>query len=244
MKIKELAQNQFIRKWVIFNWLGWFLGLILGPLLFFILIPNLSDFFFNLNEDWKPILIAFPFGIGLGSMQQIVLRHQQTRTDLWILATAFGIGIPATIISWLLNRDLLGYGDRLFLAIIAEILLMGFGIGGLQALVIRKQVSKVGGWVWSYVLGFLAVGITAIGIAIVAILLAEPIEKFFYSLGLWQLVWDRDLLLLLSIGIVLPFLAALFIGVPTGKIIQKFYDRKSTIENKGEEPPEANVAIY
>src|SRR6266498_2424883 len=182
MGIKELPQNQFIRKWVIFNWLGWFLGLILGPLLFFILLPNLSDFFFNLDEDWMPILISFPFGIGLGSMQQIVLRHWKVRTDLWILATAFGIGIPATIISWLLNRDLLGYGDRQFLAIIAEIFLMGFGIGGLQALVIRKQVPKVSGWVWSYVLGFFAVGITGIGIAILAVLLAEPLEKLFYAL--------------------------------------------------------------
>ncbi len=237
MGIKELPQNQFIRKWVIFNWLGWFLGLILGPLLFFILLPNLSDFFFNLDEDWMPILISFPFGIGLGSMQQIVLRHWKVRTDLWILATAFGIGIPATIISWLLNRDLLGYGDRQFLAIIAEIFLMGFGIGGLQALVIRKQVPKVSGWVWSYVLGFFAVGITGIGIAILAVLLAEPLEKLFYALGLWQLVADRDLLLLLSIGIVLPFLATFLIGIPTGKILQKFENRQITIENKGEEPP-------
>jgi hypothetical protein len=237
MRIKELARNQFIRKWVIFNWLGWFLGLILGPLLFFILLPNLSNFFFNLDEDWKPILISFPFGIGLGSMQQIVLRHRKAKTDLWILATAFGVGIPATIISWLLNRDLLGYGDRQFLAIIAEILLMGFGIGGLQALVLRKQVSKVSGWIWSYVLGFFALGITGIGIAILAVLLAEPAEKLFYSLGFWQLVANRDLLLLLSIGIVLPFLAAFYIGVPTGKILQKFENRQITIENKDAVPP-------
>jgi hypothetical protein len=243
MRIKELARNQFIRKWLILNWLGWFLGLILGPLLFFILLPNLSDFFFNLNENLQPILISFPFGIGLGSMQQLALRRWRVRASLWILATAFGIGFPATIISWLLNHDLLGYGDQEFLAIIAEILLMGLGIGSLQALIIRKQVSKVTGWVWSYVLGFLALGIVAIGIAIVAILLAEPLEKLFYSLGFWQLVEYRDLLLLLSIGIALPFLAALLIGVPTGKNLQEFENRQSTIANKDEEPPEANFAI-
>jgi hypothetical protein len=244
MKIKELVQNQFIRKWVIFNWLGWFLGLVLGPLLFFILLPNVSDFFFNLNENWEPILISFPFGIGLGSMQQIVLRHWKVRADLWILATAFGIGIPATIISWILIHDLLGYGDREFLAIIAEILLMGLGIGGLQAFVIRRQLSKVSGWVWSYVLGFLALGITAIGIAIVTLLLAEPLEKLFYSLGFWQLVENRDLLLLLSIGIALPFLAVLFIGVPTGKILQRFDNRQITIENENQKTSAGNPAIY
>src|SRR6185503_12850095 len=114
MSRREFAQNQFIRKWVILNWLGWVLGLILGPFLFFILLPNVSDFFFNLHENWYPILISFPFGIGLGSMQQIMLRHWKIRADLWILATAFGIGIPATIISRLLNSGLLGNGDREF----------------------------------------------------------------------------------------------------------------------------------
>jgi multisubunit Na+/H+ antiporter MnhB subunit len=91
-------------------------------------------------------------------------------------------------------------------------------------------------------LGFLALGITGIGIAIIAILLAEPIEKLFYSLGFWQLVEYRDLLLLLSIGIAFPFLAVLFIGVPTGKILQKFENRQITIENKDEELPETNLA--
>jgi hypothetical protein len=147
MRIREFAQNQFIRKWLILNWLGWVVGLILGPFLFFILLPNISDFFFDLNENWRPILISFPFGIGLASMQQIMLRHWKVRADLWVLATAFGIGIPATIISWLLIHDWLGDGNRVFLASMAEILLMGLGIGSLQALVIRKQVSRVSGWV-------------------------------------------------------------------------------------------------
>jgi hypothetical protein len=54
----------------------------------------------------------------------------------------------------------------------------------------------------------------------------------------------RDLLLLLSVGIALPFLAVLFIGIPTGKILQRLDNRQITIENKDEEPPEANLAIY
>jgi len=245
MKIKELAQNQFIKKWLILNWLGWLLGLILGPLLFFILLPNISDFFWNLNETWLSILISFPFGIGLASMQQIMLRHWKIRPDVWVLATTFGIGIPVTIISGILYNDLLADGGNLgFIAIIAEILLMGLGIGGLQAFVIRKHVFKISGWVWSYVLGFLAIGIAGIGIAISALLLAEPIEKLFYSLGLWQLVEYRDLLLLLSIGIAFPFLAVLFIGIPTGKILQRFDNRQITMENKKEELSEANRATY
>jgi hypothetical protein len=242
MRRREFAKNQFMRKWLVLNWLGWVVGLILGPFLFFILLPNISDFFFDLNEYWSPILISFPFGIGLASMQQIMLRPWKVRTDLWILATAFGIGVPATVFSWLLINDLLGYGDRQFLAIIAEILLMGLGIGSLQAIVLRKQVSKVSGWVWSYALGFLALGITGIGIGIIAILLAEPIEKLFYSLGLWQLVEYRDLLLLLSVGIAFPFLAALFIGIPTGKILQRFDNWQIAIESKDERLPETNLA--
>ena len=139
MRTKELFQNPFIRKWVNFNLLGWFLGLVLGPLLFLIILPaSTLDFPLILIGTLQPLFSSFLFGVGLGSMQQIILRHWKVSAGLWILATAFGIAIPTTIISWLLDSGLLGYDLWAFWEKIAKLLLMGLGIDGLQGILIRR----------------------------------------------------------------------------------------------------------
>jgi hypothetical protein len=244
MKIKELMQNRFIKKWIGLNLLGWYLGLLIGPFLFgFIIIPNAPDSIYGLLDPLQPAILSFLFGIGVGFTQQIVLRRWNVSPYIWILATAFGIAMPITLFSWLLNS---GVFDNVWgvLVEIAVVFLMGLGIGGLQAILLQNKVSKVSSWVRAYVVGFPALGVAAAVIILVAFALAEPIEKFLYSLGLWKLVYYRDGLLILSIGIALPFLAALFIGLPTGRILQSSDDIQFPIEEKDEEPPEAKLAIH
>ncbi len=244
MKIRELAQDHFIKKWVGLNLMGWFLGLFIGPILFdFIIIPNSPDFVFHVLDPLQPLITSFLFGISLGLMQQIMLRQWKVPSGIWILATAFGIGIPTTVISSLLNSGALGYSDWTLLAQIAEVFLMGLGIGGLQAILMRNKVSKVGSWMRAYVVGFPALGIVTATIVLAAVILAEPIEKLFYSLGLWELVYYRDGLLILSIEIVLPFFAAFFIGLPTGLLLQRSGEVETNNEDKSEEPPKAKLAI-
>lgn len=244
MKTMDFSQKQFLRKWMILNWLGWLLGLVAGPVFFILIIRNISDLYYYLDDIWEILLVALPFGISLGSIQQILLRRWNVPFRLWILATGFGIAIPATFIFWFHNSGAFAYDSGEFLPIIVELVIMGLGIGSLQALVLRKQVASVSGWVWAYSVGFLILGIAALGIASLAFLLAEPIQKFFYFLGLWQLVENRDLLLYLSIVVTLPVIAALVIGIPTGRILQKFDNTQISIERRDEKKRNESLEIY
>jgi hypothetical protein len=228
MKIADAFRNPFIREWIGFNFLGWLLGMILGPIFyFFVLLVYVP---YNLYSILEPVAFSFPVGLGIGIMQQMKLHPWKISSAAWILSTTLGLGIPITFISWFLD-DRFGYNVPIS-AVVLQVILAGIFLGGLQALVLRKQISKSGLWILAYGFGLLAV--TTIGgiIAGGAFWAAEPIEEFLYDLGLWFVVELRDGVLLLAIATILPVVAAICIGLPTGVILQQFDNLKSVSEKR------------
>lgn len=252
----NLSRNYFLKDWISYNLLGWLLGVIIGPILFsFTISPALfRNANYDLQTNLAPIFFSFPVGVGLGIMQSIKLRCWEVPSSLWILATSLGFGIPATLISWFLNypswflsyvSSPLGYRAPLFLSI-AEIIIIGLIVGGLQAILLRRSVLKTRYWVLAYIFGLISLGVVTIGIFFGTLYVAEPTQKFFYSLRLWQLgqlvVTYRGELINLFTLLSVPFFAALFIGLPTGIILQKFGNMQIANEGKDEVPSKEYLA--
>ena len=229
----NLAKNPFLKEWVSYNFLGWLLGTSIGPLLFYFVlryeIPGIYGD--DLYDRLTPVFISFPLGAGLGVMQQVKLRQWNISPALWIAATSLGFGIPISLITWVFQSSASRYDIPLF-AVVTEVIIVAICIGGLQALLIRKLIPKPSYWILAYVFGVLAVGVILLGVISGALLAAEPIEEFLYSLDLYTVVKYRDELLLLFTGITLPFLAAFLIGLPTGLILQKFANIKISTAGK------------
>jgi hypothetical protein len=139
----------------------------------------------------------------------------------WVLATAFGLGVPASLITWFFQSGAIGYSRSIF-PVVGEVIILALGLGGFQAILLRRLIAKPQLWALAHLLGSLAVAVTLFGMMQGAFWLAEPIEKLFYAFDLWQLVEYREVLLLAVLASAFPFLYALIIGVPTGRILEKF----------------------
>jgi hypothetical protein len=228
----NLAKNPFLKEWVSYNFLGWLLGIVIGPLLFYFVIRYEMPGIYgdDLYDRLSPVFVSFPLGAGLGVMQQVKLRQWNISPALWIAATSLGFGIPISLITWVFQSSALRY-DIPISWIIVEVILIGICLGGSQALLLRKLISKPSYWILTYVFGILSLGVVLVGVVGGALLAAEPMEELLYSLGLYIVIKYRDELLLLFTGMTFPFFAAFLIGFPTGMILQKFGNMKIT-ENK------------
>src|SRR5688572_7964336 len=98
MKFESVFKNKFLKEWLLFNILGWFLGLLIFVVLYRI-IPVLDYEYYKTLSYLFPIIFSFPLGIGVGIIQQIKLRNWKISRLSWTLATALGFGIPWTLIS-------------------------------------------------------------------------------------------------------------------------------------------------
>lgn len=212
-----MGDKGMIKEWAGYNFLGWLLGMILGPVLYYdILSPYIRH---GLHEKLEPLIISVPIGLFLGVMQYIKLRHWKISPMAWIGATALGFGIPITLISWFL-QSFFG-NDVPLLAAAGTAVLAGLLVGGLQAALMRRSIVKPGLWMLIYGLGLLAIAVSTGTIVVGALWGIDRFEYQLLSFGLGVVVRNFDRLLELFIVLVSSTLAAVFIGLPTGLILQK-----------------------
>ncbi|HET9909199.1 MAG TPA: hypothetical protein VFQ23_21295 [Anaerolineales bacterium] len=215
-------EHPFIREWVKANLIGWLLGILFGMFLFHLIITPLVWSFFDVDYDvyskLEPIFLSFPLGAGVGIFQQRNLERWKIQLSSWALLTTLSLGIPITLITWVFQTDVMGYRVPI-IASIAEIVIVSLSVGGLQAYLLRQSLSRPIRWVQAYLFGSLAITVIEFILMAVAFLAAEPIQKLLYSVDLWVIVEYREALLLFSIALIFPFLAAFFIGLPTGRML-------------------------
>jgi hypothetical protein len=222
--MKSIFQSKFLKEWLLFNILGWFLGLLIFVVLYRI-IPVLDYEYYKTLSYLFPVIFSFPLGLGLGIMQQIKLRKRGISGLSWTLATTLGFGIPWTLISWLRDNLSLDYQWDPYLDM-ARIIIVGACIGGLQAYILRKSTSldiKPGSWILAYTIGLPALVIVEFIIYIIPVFIfAKPLLRLFREWGWWGLISYREIFIFSFIALTIPFFAALFIGLPTGRKLQRF----------------------
>ena len=238
MESGGLFKNRFIKEWVRANLIGWLLGVLFGMFLFeLVIIPiawSLFDIDYYVYDKLEPIFLSFPLGAGAGILQQRNLQRWKIQSPSWALITTLSLGIPITLITWVFQTEVLGYSVPI-IASIAEIVIVSLSVGGLQDYLLRKSLSQPIHWLQAYLFGSLAIAVIEFILMAIAYLAAEPIQKLLYSVDLWVIVEYRDALLLLSLALVFPFLAAFFIGLPTGRMLLRVLSRNSVIDGQDTE---------
>jgi hypothetical protein len=154
----EAKQKQagwgFWLLWVAASTIGIFLGFIpafsIGALIYYVGGDALADVF-----------MGMVLGVGVGTMQWLVLRRHMPGTGWWIPATALaGFGMLAAAIG--------AFGiPRATLAATGIAVAFGAATGALQWLILRKKVAWAGWWIpacaTSWGLGLLVVNTTPFG---------------------------------------------------------------------------------
>lgn len=228
MKILSGLKDPFVREWIRFNFWGTLLGVLIGPILFYLVIDSAMLTWLDYEKSYDvyrklgSLFLTIPLGAALGYLQQIKLRKWKVSSVAWIVATILGLGIPATVGGWIVNSTY--ENDIILNTLIIELVMIGLGIGGFQGIVIRKFLPNPFPWILAYVKGIFIIGVIEFCTVQGAFGIAEPVEKLFYFVGLYELVYYRDLVLMIFLFLLLPFLTAIFIGLPTGIILQKLED--------------------
>jgi hypothetical protein len=216
----KLFWKSLITQWILFNYLGWLLGLIAGPILFLILIISL---FIWPNEFWDnilmPIFLSFPLGVSIGAMQNIVIQRWNMPISFWVLISLLS-SITTTALTILFFH--VGVFGNDIGAIYLAPCLAGLILAVFQTASLRKLISRPLLWAISYI-GGLFIGIVAIFfITGLAFATADSIVKVLYSLELWDVVIYRDDVLIISnLLFTFPLSLAIIIGLPTGIILQR-----------------------
>lgn len=247
----KLPRNEFIRKWIKANLIGMLVGVLVGPILFYLVIRpqieylNHANFSHPFNASLFDILSEFfvwaPIGVSLGVVQQNLLRAWKIKPLSWIIATSLGFGLPTILIAWVSPRiNWMFVHSELGSSIVSalnmvEPLIVVLTIGALQVWLLRNSVTKPSLWIWSHIVGVIVAGILSLLLFIVAFAIADPVEKFFYAHGLDDLVYYRDGLMMLVIALILPFGLAIVVGWPTGLILQKYSKEQNSIVEVTEE---------
>ena len=223
-------RNPFIRQWILFNYLGWLVGLLVGFLLYMVFIAP-HDF---LPYHWQEpplykvlevIFLSIPLGISIGTMQGLVIRRWKFPFSSWTIISILGSVLAAIINIWLYHNGILVNDlSDFFLAPV----FVGFIVALFQAFFFRKSISKPVLWVFSHILGYFVALFISTVIYVLAFLFADPIIEVLMALQLSSVVWSRDLVLLIFIFITFPIWLAVITGSLTGNILYKAYGNTQT----------------
>ncbi|MEW6239659.1 MAG: hypothetical protein AB1564_02485 [Chloroflexota bacterium] len=231
-------RNPLIKQWILFNFFGWLLGLMIGPLFYLVFIHPALWFNGSLAKILAPIFLSFPLGISIGAMQNLVIQRWNLPILSWIRISILGSVTAAIIAIWLFSRDTFGadISTTFFIDIEAIFLVpifAGFTVALFQTVFLRKSISKPALWIISYICGFVVALFMVLVVTIAAFAFADSIIKALYALRLWDIVWHRDLVLIIFNLLVLSFWLAIVIGLPTGNILYKnFGNIKTTTDEQ------------
>lgn len=231
---KPSSKLRFVIGWLIVNLIAWMIG-----------IYSLSERrwmdHLEVTGIWQLpdaigqllVMISIPLGLGMGILQSTSLGRWRIPKIPWIVVTSLGWILPAYLFSrfrwYLLFNDPMGldfvdYLEFLWILYPLALLYLGAEIGVLQTLVMGKSMTKPWLWILVNALGLLIFGWLVNGILRIAIaprfMDIETLLKRGDPLVPPYLVWP-------AIATVIPFVAILFIALPTGLILWKFGRQQS-----------------
>jgi hypothetical protein len=226
-------RNPLIKQWILFNFFGWLLGLIIGPIFYSVFIHPAVWLNGSLDKILAPIFLSFPVGVSIGAMQNLVIQRWNLPILSWIRISILGSVSAAIIAIWLFSRGTFGIDiSTMFFMDISAIFVVpifaGFNVALFQTVFLRKSILKPALWIISYICGFFVALLMVLVVAIAAFAFADSIIKALYALGLWDIVWQRDLVLIICNLLVLSFWLAIVIGLPTGNILYKNFGNTKT----------------
>lgn len=174
-----------LKKWVLFNFFGWFLGvtLILG-------ISQMLDFF---GIKHQQLAIGMGMGLGIGLVQWFLLRTSIPLKFSWVLVSVFGMTLPFVVLEQI--GGLTGI-QILFSAVSIGAVVIGY----VHYALLKHHVSKAILWLPASAIGWMAALAAVKALDYTYLLSASNMVLFFVNLGL---ILSGGLLLGLSSGIVL-----------------------------------------
>ncbi len=187
----EAKTNFPMRKWLIYNSLGWLSGTIL--------VLIFSSIFDAIGIENLQFIVAVGIGLGIGIAQWLVLKNIIALKTTWITVTVIGLTIPFLI------ADILRYFELLNLKSLFIPICVGTGsilVGSLQSKLLKDYNIGLLNWL---VVSFFS-----------WLLIALAVYSVEYTHLISRNVWFgfiTNLVLLLSGGII--------IGIITGKYLEK-----------------------
>ncbi len=171
MKNESMRKKQwrFLVAWSILNLVGW----VIGMYFVFKIADNLETikhlaWKYNLANDFRKewtgetALVWFPLGLSVGILQWVKLRRLRINPFAWIFATIVGCSVLVMFYSWVEKLDSFEYRVKydipywiINVGLTTTILLGGAIVGGLQSIVIRKHILRLGSWIRAYIIGLL-----------------------------------------------------------------------------------------
>lgn len=228
---------QFLFEWSILNSVGWIIGFLF---VWFIRTSNLDAIFSHRFSVWQATLGWLLLGTSIGIFQWLKLRRFKINFFMWVFVTAFGLcfleflslGMESLQNSWqIVPQGRANLGEFIGnidinknIAIVfgwVTILIDGFIISGLQAVILRKHIPKPILWVKANMLGLLLLAVVMSlvyffkRIALTIIYLGASLVESSQSGFLYGIV-DMAIFLL-PVLIALGFSAML--SLPTGKLL-------------------------
>lgn len=159
------------KKWVLINFSGWFLGIVL--------VLTLSVLFDSLHiEDWQ-FIVGVGMGLGVGFAQWLALRKQIPVTLNWILFTALGLSIPFLIFDFISHFGNQSVGDYyIFICVVIG----GIVVGLLQQNLLKMHIANTQNWMVTNTVGWMLAVLTFSAINYTKQLHLSNLGQFFANL--------------------------------------------------------------
>ena len=174
-----------LKKWVLFNFFGWFLGVTL----IMAISPALE--FFGIKH--QQFAVGTGMGLGIGLVQWFLLRTSIPLKFSWVWVSVFGMTLPFVVLEQI--GGLTGI-QILFSAVSIGAVIIGY----VHYALLKNHVSKAILWLPASAIGWMAALIAVKALDFTYVLSASNLVLFFVNLGL---ILSGGLLLGLSSGIAL-----------------------------------------
>ena len=173
----------------------------------------------SLDNILMPIFLSFPVGVSVGALQNIIIKRWKLPISSWVVNSLLSSIATIAITFWLFHVEIFG---KDIVAIFLAPSLAGLVIAIFQTFSLRKIVSNPLLWAIAYIGGLFTSIIAVLVISGVAFISADFIIKALYSLKLWDVVFYRDIVLMIfNLLFTFPISLAIVIGLSTGNILRR-----------------------
>ncbi|MDY6875790.1 MAG: hypothetical protein SWK90_06255 [Chloroflexota bacterium] len=171
---------RFLLQWVMVSTLGFAIGFPMGRAM------GGAEVF---GVEIQFVTVGLAIGFFVGIMQWLVLWRQISRSGCWVLASTLGgaVGIVVGLIMLIVVATIIGFDleantDEFSSGAFAGFVAIwfggiGFSIGTMQWLILRRQISQAGYWVLASFMGWAALGAVAALMGLDLEAVGEPIGK-------------------------------------------------------------------
>ncbi len=132
------------KKWVLINFAGWFMGIVL--------VLTLSVLFDSLHIEGWQFIVGVGMGLGVGFAQWLALRKAILVTKKWIWFTVLGLAAPFLIFDFISHFGGQSIGDYYIFICVA---IGGIAVGLLQQHLLKKHIADSQNWALTNIVGWM-----------------------------------------------------------------------------------------